>query len=95
MNSFYFYLESAQHTPKLRIMREHGSYLRPLRSRFVRNPESHNDFIQSLATESPDYCQGVLEAMRLEPSPIAIPWAPTEQLVHPLARQTQCRSADT
>jgi len=29
------------------------------------------------------------------PLPRASPWAPTEKLVHPLARQTQCRNART
>src|ERR1700736_5477578 len=57
-------LESAQHTPKLRIMREHSSHLRPLRSRFVRNPETYHDFIKSLSTEAPDHYRGILNVLQ-------------------------------
>jgi hypothetical protein len=56
-------LESAQHTPKLRIMREHTTYLRPLRHRSIANPETYDDFIRSLATETPDFYRGMLNAI--------------------------------
>src|SRR6266513_2702769 len=50
-------------TPKLRIMHEHRANLRPLRSRFIRNPESYEDFLATLSVESPDHYRGVLNAM--------------------------------
>lgn len=59
-------LESARHTPKLRIMREHSQHLRPLRSRFVRDPESYEVFIASLSTRSPNYYSGMLDALHAQ-----------------------------
>jgi hypothetical protein len=56
-------LENARHTPKLRIMREHSSYLRPMQSRFIRNPDSYRDFVKSLSTETPDYYTGFLNVL--------------------------------
>src|SRR5437879_1486539 len=59
-------LENAQHTPKLRIMREHSSYLRPLHSRFIRNPGSYGDFLRSLSTKTPDCYRGFLDALHAQ-----------------------------
>jgi len=56
-------LESAQHRGKLGILRDHRRYLRPLVSRFIGNPETFNDFVRSLSTESPEYFRGVLDAL--------------------------------
>jgi hypothetical protein len=59
-------LENAQHTPKLRVMREHSSYLRPLQSRFIRNPDSYLDFVRSLSTETPDYYRATLNVLHAQ-----------------------------
>lgn len=59
-------LESARHTPKLRIMHEHRANLRPLRSRFIRNPGSYEGFLATLSVESPDYYRGMLDAMHAQ-----------------------------
>jgi hypothetical protein len=59
-------LESAQHTPKLRIMHEHRANLRPLRSRLIRNPGSYEGFLATLSVESPDYYRGMLDAMHAQ-----------------------------
>jgi len=59
-------LESAQHRGKLRIMRDHSSHLRPLQSRFVRNPESFNDFKTLLSTENPEHFRGQLDALHAQ-----------------------------
>jgi hypothetical protein len=59
-------LESAQHRGKLRIMRDHSSYLRPLRSRFVRNPETFEDFKAFLSTKSAEHFRGELDALHAQ-----------------------------
>jgi len=59
-------LESAQHRGKLRIMRDHSGYLRPLRSRFVRDPETFDDFKSFLSTKSAEYFRGLLDALHAQ-----------------------------
>jgi hypothetical protein len=57
-------LEVAQHTPKLRILREHSSYLRPLDRRYSRVVSDfawNSDFVGDLSSKSPDYFRGLLD----------------------------------
>jgi hypothetical protein len=54
-------LETAQHRGKLRIMRDHSGYLRSLRSRFVRNPDSFEDFKSFLLNKSAEHFRGELD----------------------------------
>jgi hypothetical protein len=59
-------LEAAQNTPKIRIMHQYKNHLRPMRNRFIRNPDLYDDFIGSLATERPDYYRGLLNALHAQ-----------------------------
>jgi hypothetical protein len=59
-------LELAQHTPKLRILSQHSTYLRPLtraHSRVVREFDWEQDFIAAIALKGPGYFRGKLDAM--------------------------------
>jgi hypothetical protein len=58
-------LESAQHRGKLGILRSHSRHLRPLISRFIGNPETFDDFVKALSTESPAYFGGMLDALHV------------------------------
>ena len=61
-------LEVAQHTPKLRVMREHSSYLRPLDRRYSRVVSDfawNSDFVGDLSSKTPDYFRGLLDFWHL------------------------------
>jgi len=59
-------LELAQHTPKVRILLKHSSYLRPLtrlHSRVVLDFDWARDFVAALSSKGPDYFRGLLNVM--------------------------------
>jgi hypothetical protein len=58
--------ECAQYKRTLPIIRENAAHLRPMRSRFVRNPETWDDFLLALAKESTAYFAGMLNALHAQ-----------------------------
>jgi hypothetical protein len=56
-------LEAAQHPRKLQIMRQHRQHLRPMQNRLIAQPETYEDFLNSLLARDARYFQVQLNAM--------------------------------
>jgi hypothetical protein len=62
-------LELAQHTPKLRILLEHSTYLRPLsrlHSRVIWDLDWGQHFVGALSSRGPDYFRSLLNVMHTQ-----------------------------
>ena len=59
-------LECAQSSKDLPTLAKYRTYLRPLRSTLLSEPESYSEFMEQLQTEEPEFFKGMLDSFAVQ-----------------------------